>query len=79
MKFEKNTEELYLMAYSIRWKKEKKILENKYSTMEEDHFTAAKLNPNLIQKVKLLEAELQAETEKEVILIAYEESSHNPT
>lgn len=54
-------------------------MNKKHSITEEDRFTAAKLSPELISKVKSLETELQAETEKEVILIAYEESNHNPT
>jgi hypothetical protein len=47
--------------------------------LEYDRFTAANLNPALLEKVKILEEELRAETHKDVVLIAYEESQHNPS
>lgn len=45
----------------------------------EDHYTAAKLSPELLEKVEALETELREAMDKEVLLIAYEESEHNPT
>ncbi|MDQ0257908.1 hypothetical protein J2S74_005371 [Evansella vedderi] len=47
--------------------------------LDYDRFAAANLSPDLLSKVMSLEAELRAETHKDVILIAYEESQHNPT
>ncbi|WP_169917338.1 hypothetical protein [Alkalihalobacterium alkalinitrilicum] len=46
---------------------------------EFDRYTAAHLNPELLNRVIELEKDLQAQTNKDVILIAYEESEHNPT
>ncbi|ARK30472.1 hypothetical protein [Halalkalibacter krulwichiae] len=47
--------------------------------LEFDRYTAADLNPDLLNRIMLLESEIRNETEKDVVLIAYEESQHNPT
>ncbi|WP_017727941.1 hypothetical protein [Halalkalibacterium ligniniphilum] len=44
-----------------------------------DRYTTAELNPEMLSKVKALEEEIQAVTNREVIIIAYEESVHNAT
>ncbi|WP_216829615.1 hypothetical protein [Alkalihalobacterium elongatum] len=46
---------------------------------EYDRYTAAHLSPELLNRVIELEKDLQAESHKDVILIAYEESDHNAT
>ena len=46
---------------------------------EYDRYNTAKLNPEQLQQIKFLEDSLRSSTDKEVILIAYEESEHNPT
>ncbi|WP_209123756.1 hypothetical protein [Alkalihalobacillus sp. BA299] len=46
---------------------------------EFDRYTAAQLSQDLLDRVIALEKDLQSQTNKEVILIAYEESEHNPT
>lgn len=47
--------------------------------MEFDRFTAAELSPDLLNRVMMLESEIREATSKDVVLIAYEESQHNPT
>lgn len=47
--------------------------------LDYDRFTTARLSSELLERVKGLEAEIKNETEKDVILIAYEESQHNPS
>jgi len=47
--------------------------------MEFDRYTAAELSPEILNRVMMLESEIRNATDKEVVLIAYEESQHNPT
>ncbi|GAE25159.1 hypothetical protein JCM9140_1136 [Halalkalibacter wakoensis JCM 9140] len=47
--------------------------------VEYDRYTAADLSPELLQRIVTLEEEIKNATEKDVVLIAYEESQHNPT
>jgi hypothetical protein len=44
-----------------------------------DYYTTADLKPEMLIKIKSLEEEIKSATNREVILIAYEESDHNPT
>lgn len=46
---------------------------------EYDRYTTANLTPELVEKVMELEASLRSAADRDVILIAYEESGHNPT
>ncbi|WP_227936348.1 hypothetical protein [Alkalihalobacillus deserti] len=46
---------------------------------EYDRYSAANLSPDLLNRVMLLETEIREATDKDVVLIAYEESQHNPT
>lgn len=41
--------------------------------MQKDEFTAAKLDPRLLQKVQKLETELRSVTNENIVLIAYQE------
>ncbi|MDT8861072.1 hypothetical protein N0O92_12585 [Alkalihalobacillus sp. MEB130] len=47
--------------------------------LDYDRYTAADLSPELLQRVVSLEEEIKQSTDKDVVLIAYEESQHNPT
>ncbi|MFC0560096.1 hypothetical protein [Halalkalibacter alkalisediminis] len=44
-----------------------------------DRYIAADLSPDLLNRVMMLESEIRNATDKDVVLIAYEESQHNPT
>ncbi|WP_247106693.1 hypothetical protein [Halalkalibacter sp. APA_J-10(15)] len=59
------------------YKKEPKT--NMYEDIPEDRYTAARLDHHLIDEIKALETRLNKEANKEVRLIAYEESQHNPS
>ncbi len=47
--------------------------------LEFDRYIAANLSPELLERVISLEKDLRCTIDKDVILIAYEESEHNPT
>jgi hypothetical protein len=47
--------------------------------VEFDRYTAADLSPELLQRVTSLEEDIRSATDKDVVIIAYEESNHNPT
>ncbi|MFB5660253.1 hypothetical protein [Alteribacillus sp. HJP-4] len=46
---------------------------------EFDRYTAAELDDELVNKVTLLENDLRTALNKDVVVIAYEESRHNPS
>ncbi|MFC0472556.1 hypothetical protein ACFFHM_19235 [Halalkalibacter kiskunsagensis] len=46
---------------------------------EFDRYTAADLSPELLERVTSLEEDIRSATAKDVVLIAYEESDHNPS
>ncbi|GAE30586.1 hypothetical protein [Halalkalibacter hemicellulosilyticus] len=50
-----------------------------YEDIPDDRYTAARLDHHLIDEIKALETRLNKEANKEVRLIAYEESQHNPS
>jgi hypothetical protein len=52
---------------------------NQKQPTEFDRYTAAELSPDLLNRLMLLEQEMRTETDKDVVLIAYEESHHNAT
>ncbi len=47
--------------------------------VEFDRYTAADLSPDLLERIVSLEDEIRSTTDKDVVLIAYEESQHNAT
>ncbi|WP_202595375.1 hypothetical protein [Halalkalibacter okhensis] len=47
--------------------------------VEFDRYTAAELSPELLERIISLEQEINSTTDKDVVLIAYEESQHNAT
>ncbi|MFA9558836.1 hypothetical protein ACERII_16120 [Evansella sp. AB-rgal1] len=52
---------------------------NNKSPLDYDRYATAHLSPDLLQRISSLEEDLRNATEKEIVLIAYEESEHNAT
>ncbi len=71
-------ERLPCETLTIEVEKEEKVMEDK-QPFEYDRYSAANLSPDLLNRVMLLETEIREATDKDVVLIAYEESQHNPT
>ncbi|BAB05470.1 hypothetical protein P4637_01180 [Halalkalibacterium halodurans] len=44
-----------------------------------DHYATMALTEPQLNQIRQLEEQLRKETNKDVVLIAYEESDHNPT
>lgn len=47
--------------------------------LDHDHYIIATLKPTQLNQIKSLEQNLQSTSNKNIVLIAYEPSTHNPT